>query len=126
MNIFILYLWKDFKNNIKKKFRHNTKCIRGTGGGPNKQYVLSSLEEEIVALLDLKTCESGMNIRIFGLEDDIQVEEFIEDNRIDTGTSSRSHEEDHDNLIWQDLSGDKQTEEFEIIENAPHASAPSS
>lgn len=46
-------VWADFKCNLKKKLLHNKAECRATGGGPHKQFVLTTVEEAASSLLQL-------------------------------------------------------------------------
>ncbi|XP_055374788.1 uncharacterized protein LOC129607668 [Condylostylus longicornis] len=64
-------VWTDMKLKVRKKIGVNKKELKATGGGLNKLYEFTSLEEEIVRILQLdKVANSGGEI--FGLEEDVQ------------------------------------------------------
>lgn len=60
-------MWVDLKNKIKKKLGHNKKEISATGGGSNKLYVFSPIEESVISLLCLEKI-SPISNKSYGLE----------------------------------------------------------
>ncbi|XP_067628812.1 uncharacterized protein [Eurosta solidaginis] len=53
-------VWNDQKRYVRKKASKNAIYARGTGGGPNKTQKLSTAEEAIYQLLDLKDSVEGI------------------------------------------------------------------
>ncbi|XP_054730976.1 uncharacterized protein LOC129239489 [Anastrepha obliqua] len=61
-------VWSDFKSAVKKKLAHNKRELQATGGGENRELPLSSLEEDVAALVGLNACVGGIkNSKEFGV-----------------------------------------------------------
>ena len=61
-----MQVWADIKSGIKKKMSHNKKEFTATGGGQNKVYSFSRLEESVASLLSLEQMVNPSE-RVFGL-----------------------------------------------------------
>ncbi|XP_067633796.1 uncharacterized protein [Eurosta solidaginis] len=61
-------VWSDFKSAVKKKLAHNKREMQATGGGENRQQLLTSLEEDVADLVGLNDCVGGIrNAKQFGV-----------------------------------------------------------
>ncbi|XP_054745392.1 uncharacterized protein LOC129249786 [Anastrepha obliqua] len=93
-------VWSNFKSAIKKKLAHNKRELQATGGGENREQPLSSLEEDVAALVGLNDCVGGTkNSKEFGVPQrrivehatPLNSEQVVEDITPSTSKRAREH-----------------------------------
>ncbi|XP_073831635.1 uncharacterized protein [Musca autumnalis] len=76
-------VWADQKKYVRHKAAQNLKQKKGTGGGPNKEQLLSATEEAIYNLIGMKSSVEGVTAKSYGLSNEEATsslqEEFLDE-----------------------------------------------